>query len=720
VDAFQGLSGDAAAGPLVSVVVPVYNAGKYLRRCLDSLIGQTLKNIEILCINDGSTDNCLEILKEYAVGDGRVRLISKPNSGYGHTVNLGIAMARADHVGILESDDYAEPNMFERLLEVSTTHDLDTVCCCFKWLFRYDEVVHRPSWIPFNRVFAPIEKPYSFFVFPSAWTVLYKKDFLRENKIRFLESPDASFQDTSFVFKCRALARRHMHIRDVLVHYRSHGENASAGDREKVFCIADENHEIGNFLAEHGVIKRKLGGIRFAALFFRYLATLQRIAEGRRPNFAEYFRAEFLRFQDEGCLDSKFFHIVDAGVLARLFREPLTIASVAPSAVYSPRAPKQLLAEKISPGRGKGLRRPAQQENEKRAPRPAKKNVSLSLIVPVRNGEAHLCQCLDSVVEQSSSDVEILCVDGGSTDKSGEILEAYARRDRRIRVISKESGGPGDARNAGLDAATAPWVGFLDADDYLHPKTFERTMAQLHGDIDLLCFSNVAAFNDPQNPACHGNVEKNDPFYHPKISGIYALTDSVIGSCNHLVVSKLYRKSTIDNHGLRFAPEEPGAAMVFHLQCAVLSRAAKFIAKPLYHRRLHEGSSAITAEGAAAKKNFTGARGLVAALRFFGNFLVKKEIFHRHTVLFGQKFVENFRLACALCPPEREIELGRLVLESIAALELDRRMSGQGDLKKIRGAAETLLEPKNPPNLELRRGETGTFLRKTWSKTSGR
>ena len=90
----------------VSIVIPVYNVEHYLVECLDSAMNQTLHDIEIICVNDGSKDSSLEILLEYAKRDSRIKIIDKENAGYGHTMNLGIDMARGEYIGIIESDDY--------------------------------------------------------------------------------------------------------------------------------------------------------------------------------------------------------------------------------------------------------------------------------------------------------------------------------------------------------------------------------------------------------------------------------------------------------------------------------------------------------------------------------------------------------------------------------------------------------------------------------------
>ena len=94
--------------PKVSVIIPVYNVEKYLRQCLDSVINQTLKDIEIICVDDGSTDNCPNILDEYAAKDARIKIIHKKNEGYGKAMNVGISHASGEYIGIVEPDDYID------------------------------------------------------------------------------------------------------------------------------------------------------------------------------------------------------------------------------------------------------------------------------------------------------------------------------------------------------------------------------------------------------------------------------------------------------------------------------------------------------------------------------------------------------------------------------------------------------------------------------------
>ena len=114
--------------PKISVIIPAYNTAKYIPACLDSVLAQTMTDIEIICINDGSPDNALEIFNEYAKRDSRIRVIDQENSGICVTRNNAIAQARAEYIFPLDSDDVIAPNCLEYLYNIITTTKYSVVC----------------------------------------------------------------------------------------------------------------------------------------------------------------------------------------------------------------------------------------------------------------------------------------------------------------------------------------------------------------------------------------------------------------------------------------------------------------------------------------------------------------------------------------------------------------------------------------------------------------
>ena len=117
--------------PDISVIVPVYNVEWYLEECLDSLVSQTCRNIEFICLDDGSTDRSPQILERYAGRDKRIRVIHKENEGYGKTMNKGLELATSPWIGIVESDDFIRADMFEKLYAAAAGSQADIIKCNF-------------------------------------------------------------------------------------------------------------------------------------------------------------------------------------------------------------------------------------------------------------------------------------------------------------------------------------------------------------------------------------------------------------------------------------------------------------------------------------------------------------------------------------------------------------------------------------------------------------
>lgn len=257
--------------PLISILVPCYNVEAYLRQCMDSIIRQTYTNLEIICLDDGSTDRTLEILKEYEKKDSRTKVISKPNSGYGATMNIGLKAASGKYIGIVESDDYIEPKMYEILCDAAEKDNLDIVRCRFieRNVIKSKDKVNTFSYVKDNgRVFRPTDVPSSFTMKPSIWAGMYNREFLERNGIRFLETPGASYQDTAFAFKALATAQRVRMLPDILHNYRIN-EASSVSSPGKVFCVCDEEAEIRRYVNSLGRYE-ELKGIMALRAFGSY------------------------------------------------------------------------------------------------------------------------------------------------------------------------------------------------------------------------------------------------------------------------------------------------------------------------------------------------------------------------------------------------------------------------------------------------------------------
>ncbi|WMC93864.1 glycosyltransferase [Kineothrix sp. MB12-C1] len=238
----------------ISIIVPVYNTGKYLEQCLQSIKNQTLTDIEIICVNDGSTDNSLDILHRFADKDKRFIIIDKKNTGYGNSVNEGIKIARGEYIGIVESDDFIEKDMYQKLFEAAERTDAEIVKANYS-IFKeasalpvmFNEVLEG---CPYNRIFSSDDIHQVFYMTPSIWSAIYRHTFLEENNIYFRETPGASYQDTSFAFKAFMKADKVYFIKDAVINYRRDNMEASVKNQDKVFCICGEFDEIEAYIEQ--------------------------------------------------------------------------------------------------------------------------------------------------------------------------------------------------------------------------------------------------------------------------------------------------------------------------------------------------------------------------------------------------------------------------------------------------------------------------------------
>ena len=244
----------------ISILVPVYNVERYLNQCLDSILQQTFRDFEVICINDGSTDHSLEIIKSFIAKDKRFKLIDKINTGYGHSMNQGLSQCQGEYISIIESDDYIQPDMLKRLYTVATRNNLDVARCNYYIFSKFSKKLNNDyiKDILANKVLKPLDHIKIFYQPPSIWVNLYKKDFIDKNKIRFLETAGASYQDTSFVFKVYALCKRFMFINEALLYYRIDNNDSSINNKSKAFCVCDEYQEILKFTKENPQIYDKI------------------------------------------------------------------------------------------------------------------------------------------------------------------------------------------------------------------------------------------------------------------------------------------------------------------------------------------------------------------------------------------------------------------------------------------------------------------------------
>lgn len=238
----------------VSVIVPVYNAEKYLAQCMESILAQTLKEIEVVCVNDGSTDRSGEILARYAMQDGRVKVLHQENRGYGAAMNAGLDAADGVYVGIVESDDCILPEMYMALYEEAAPEMLDVVksdACFWYEAIGYQRNIHFAHLARYyDRVLEDIDRNVFFDFYMNIWTGIYKRAFLTDKNIRFHESAGASYQDNGFWLQTLSYCMKAKWISKAFYLYRQDNEASSVKSRDKALAMSKEYEYIEKLLIE--------------------------------------------------------------------------------------------------------------------------------------------------------------------------------------------------------------------------------------------------------------------------------------------------------------------------------------------------------------------------------------------------------------------------------------------------------------------------------------
>lgn len=245
--------------PKVSIIIPIYNMESCLEDCLTSLVNQSLKDIEIICVNDGSTDKSLEILNGFATKDKRFIIIDQENTGQGIARNNALKLVKGEYIGFMDHDDWTEPTMFETLYNTAIKFDCDLVEESFiinneprHYTKKQKNKLKLPVGKPFT---AEYKKKYIFSPKLAVWNKLYKTDFIKSNHIEFMSTRIG--EDLIFTILSRALAKRIVYIDNADYHYKIQNKYNIPKDNKPKKSI-NPNYtgfcdEVRNILIKHNV-----------------------------------------------------------------------------------------------------------------------------------------------------------------------------------------------------------------------------------------------------------------------------------------------------------------------------------------------------------------------------------------------------------------------------------------------------------------------------------
>lgn len=282
--------------PLISIIIPVYNAESYIRRCIESVLSQTYKEIQVILINDGSTDNTLSILEEYSRSDSRIQLINKDNSGVSKTRNIGIDISDGEYIGFVDADDYLEPEMYEKLYNAIKKTAADVACCGYYQDFdtyKY-EISVDDSLLADNKTYYELcgtsnilgqyfRQDIRSGIGDGNWNKLFRKDIISD--IRYdntLYCEDVDFQIKVFE-KCKKVVC----IKEMLYHYVDNSFSATKKEfnDSKAGALNVVDDVLNRVLSTYPDIKTQA----YAFHLTWYISVLQDLMGNRNSKASKYY-----------------------------------------------------------------------------------------------------------------------------------------------------------------------------------------------------------------------------------------------------------------------------------------------------------------------------------------------------------------------------------------------------------------------------------------------
>lgn len=444
---------ETAKNVKVSIIIPVYNASKTLPECLDSILNQTMPEFEAICIDDGSADDSWEILTAYALKDSRIRIIHQENQGPGKTRNHGLELAAGEYIIFVDSDDYIKPMALESICRAGYAQDADIVLYDGD---KFDAVTRkrirsthflRMDFLPKNLdAFSLLDCPETIFQLtsPGPWSRAVRRELIEREKLCFSDLKNS--EDLFFSYSAMATAERIAFVPQKLYMYRV-GQTTNVKS-EKAMAPVDfiEAYlELYRKLAEKSLFElcKKSFGLRFCSSIIHAIRTID--SESARKEICE-------RLCDENVTQM---HVLDQS-----------------DAFYNNSREVRQVHYLLRDYRKDPITTP-----------------KVSVIIPVFNVENYLEDCLESLLNQTMPDFEVLCMDDGSTDGSIDLLTLYSRLDSRIKVFFGENEGAAVQRNRGIDASVGEYLYFMDSDDMAVDTLLEKTYsAAIRANADVVAF----------------------------------------------------------------------------------------------------------------------------------------------------------------------------------------------------------------------------------------
>ena len=411
--------------PKVSVLIPVYNVEKYLEECLDSIIDQTFKDIEIICVNDGSTDSSAKILEKYKKKDNRIVIVNKENGGLPSARNAGIDAAKGEYLSFVDSDDHIKPNMIERLYNTAKETNAEIVICganifpenpkAIKWL--YDTLSPQKNYYEKCNSELLFDNPASR---PFIWRTFVSKALIDRYNFRLKEDIHIG-EDNAFQFRIYPKANGIAVIPDKLYNYRWFREDS-----------------LMNSVVYKNVEKKCLAHIKMV---------MHISEEWIKTGDIESFRKDFLKWSVEFLYDD----------FIKLPLEEKTKNAKILTEIWTKEGFYRFQYTYPDYIRDK-FRYFYNMANEKA------EKCSVSIIISIDSEHDRLEDTVKSCLEQTEK-IELIIVNNASAGKTYSVINKYMMQDKRVRVYNSSVGHFTDGYNIGLEICKGKYVVFMRPDD---------------------------------------------------------------------------------------------------------------------------------------------------------------------------------------------------------------------------------------------------------------
>ena len=602
----------------VSVIIPVYNAEEFLDESINSVLNQSLEDIELICVNDGSKDNSLEILNNFSKKDKRVKVFDKPNGGCGSARNKGLDNATGEFIYFFDPDDYILPNALEELYANAIINNSDLVMFKIARFRDGEPVDYSIPGFEMEKVFPNVD--FNNFTFNysdvknhvlnssfAPWTKLYRKKLI-DKYPDFRFDLNVAFDDVPFHVKSLLRAERISYIPKFFYKYRLSNLNSVNNTASNGIDIFKICNLVEIFLKDNNYFKE----FTEEFILFKITQILNYILSSMSEEYYQKAKNDFKNIKKE-FLDNSNYNINIPSHLMNKFNNVLKYDSLKKYKLnlennqIKPENKSQITnlqknnSKDLTFNSKKFLKIMSEFDYEIESLKKLnKKNIEyfnwktntntnsqplISIIMPSLNVNKYIDECIKSVINQTIDNIQIICVDAGSTDGTFEILEQYAKEDPRIILIKSNEKSYGYQMNIGIKRATGKYIGIVETDDYIKKDMFEVLYGLTeNGTIDIA----KANFwhmddNNPKSPKINADGTKK----HLPLEKFKLQDNPNILNGHPSIWAGIYRREFLLKNNITFM-EEPGGGWVdnpFLFETMCVAESIKYKDEPYYYYR---------------------------------------------------------------------------------------------------------------------------------------